>query len=241
MNKIIITTLLLITAIIAKDKLPTDNQIQGRLNIVNGASAECVMHNFYSKSNWVQIEGEIGRNGIDGLYYKKKNGVIREVLVAESKWNKSRLGKSGKNKLVKQMSKQWVTRTMKKLINKYHTSEHKQLLKLINSNQYRGRLFSLKPLRDNQLQITISKITNKGVNAFDIVEDRKLDPISVTAPKNSFEKNVLHSFNKCRVTYLNKYFSFLTSSDINMLLRDNYLQKKDIKAILSPLTSPLDE
>jgi len=199
------------------------------------------MHNFYLKSNWVQIEGEIGRNGIDGLYFKKKNGIIREVLVAESKWNKSRLGKSGKNKLVKQMSKQWVTRTMKKLIKKYHKSEYKQLLALINSNQYRGRLFSLKPLRGNKLQITISKITNKGINAYDIIKDKKLKPISITAPKNSFEKNVIKSFNECRVTYLNKYFPFLTSSDIDMLLRDNYLQKKDIKAILSPLTSPHDK
>lgn len=54
------------------------------------------MHKFYTNSGWIKIEGEVGRNGIDGLYYQKKNGVIREVLVAESKWNKSRLGKSGK-------------------------------------------------------------------------------------------------------------------------------------------------
>jgi hypothetical protein len=44
----------------------TDNQIQGRLNIVNGYSAECVMHKFYTNSGWIQIEGEVGRNGIDG-------------------------------------------------------------------------------------------------------------------------------------------------------------------------------
>ena len=38
----------------------SDSKIQGRLNIVNGASAECVMHFFYKKSGWVKIEGEIG-------------------------------------------------------------------------------------------------------------------------------------------------------------------------------------
>ncbi len=76
----------------------TDNKIQGRLNHVNGHAAECVMHKFYTNSGWTQIEGEIGRNGIDGLYYKKKKGTIREVLVAESKWNTSKLGWSGKNK-----------------------------------------------------------------------------------------------------------------------------------------------
>lgn len=90
----------------------SNSKTQGRLNIINGASAECVMHKFYTNSGWIQVEGEIGRNGIDGLYYKKKNGVIKDVLVAESKWNTSRLGHSGKNKAVKQMSQEWVLRTM---------------------------------------------------------------------------------------------------------------------------------
>ncbi len=88
---------------------------EGFIHEVNGNSAECVMHKFYTNTGWSQIEGEVGRNGIDGLYYKKKKGVIREVLVAESKWNKSRLGRSGKNKLVKQMSQEWVLRTLRKL------------------------------------------------------------------------------------------------------------------------------
>ena len=93
----------------------SDNKIQGRLNIVNGYSTECVMHKFYTDTGWTQIEGEIGRNGIDGLYFKKKNGVIREVLVAESKWNTSNLGWSGKNKLMLQMSQQWVLNALEKL------------------------------------------------------------------------------------------------------------------------------
>ena len=89
------------TGIFANNTILMKNQIQGRLNIVNGYSTECVKHNFYTSAGWIQIEGEIGRNGIDGLYYKKKNGVIREVLVAESKWSKSKLGRSGINKLTR--------------------------------------------------------------------------------------------------------------------------------------------
>ena len=50
----------------------TSNQVQARLNIVNGASAECVMPQFYTNNSWTQIKGEIGRNGIGGLYYKVK-------------------------------------------------------------------------------------------------------------------------------------------------------------------------
>ena len=92
------------------DDMLSNSVIQGRLNILNGTATECVMHDFYMKTGWIKIEGEVGRSGIDGLYYKMKNGVIREVLVAESKWNTSRLGKSGKNKLVKQMSQAWVIR-----------------------------------------------------------------------------------------------------------------------------------
>ena len=69
--------------------IPTDSKIQGRLNIINGTSAECVMHQFYADSGWTQIEGEIGRNGIDGLYYKMKGGTIKEVLVSESKLQKT--------------------------------------------------------------------------------------------------------------------------------------------------------
>ena len=99
-----IAIFLISSPLFSRDLLISDSKIQGRLNIVNGASSECVMHFFYKNSGWQKIEGEIGRNGIDGLYFKKKNGVIREVLVAESKFNKSRLGRSGKNKAIKQMS-----------------------------------------------------------------------------------------------------------------------------------------
>ncbi|NOR56837.1 MAG: hypothetical protein GQ531_11620 [Sulfurovum sp.] len=97
--------LLLITvSTLFSDAKLSPNIIQGRLNILNGYATECVMHKFYSNTGWTQIEGEVGRNGIDGLYYKKKNVIIGEVLVAESKWNTARLGRSGENKYLKQMS-----------------------------------------------------------------------------------------------------------------------------------------
>ncbi len=149
----LILILLSITSISANSLTP--NQIQARLNIVNGASAECVMHHFYTNSGWTRIEGEIGRNGIDGLYYKKKNNTIKEVLVAESKWNTSRLGFSGKNKTVKQMSQEWVLRTMDKLVRKLNTPTYKTLRKLISHSQYRARLFRLKPVGESSIQISI--------------------------------------------------------------------------------------
>ena len=218
--------------IIARD-IPSDSKIQGRLNIVNGYSTECVMHKFYTNTGWIQIEGEIGRNGIDGLYYKKKNGVIRELLVAESKWNKSRLGRSGKNKLVKQMSQEWVLKTIQRLQKHKPLPEYNSIQKLVKNGQYRARLFKMKPTKNNQIQIHIYKIRNKGMKSFNTFIESTLKPITIGAPKNSFERGILDSYNSCRITVLQKYFSMLDNKDIASLMRDNYLQKRDIKILLS--------
>lgn len=206
-----------------------DSKIQGRLNIVNGYSAECVMHKFYTNTGWTQIEGEVGRNGIDGLYFKKKKGVIREVLVAESKWNKSRLGRSGKNKLVKQMSQEWVLRTLNKLQKHKPLPEYESIKKLVQNDQYRARLFKMFPVGKDKIQIHIYRIKNKGLKSFDTFIESKLHPITITEPANSFEQNVLESYNMCRAESLRKYFPMLSDVDIKLLLRDNYLQKNDLK------------
>jgi len=208
--------------------LSFSKNLQPIINIINGASAECVMHKFYTNSGWIQVEGEIGRNGIDGLYYKKKNGVIKDVLVAESKWNTSRLGHSGKNKAVKQMSQEWVLRTMNKLIKKMPSKTYTTLKQFIEHNQYRARLFRLKPKSNNTIQISIYKIKNKGLKAFDEVKDTQLPPIRINAPKNSFERGIVKAYNECRRTYLNKYLTHLTPHEVNYLLEDNYIQKRDI-------------
>lgn len=230
---IIILSLLLLTPLLARN-IPSDGKIQARVNIVNGASSECVMHQFYTNSGWVQIKGEIGRNGIDGLYYKKKNGIIKEVLVAESKWNTSRLGFSGKNRSVKQMSQEWVLRTMDKLIKKMDSSTYRTIKKFISHNQYRARLFKLKPVGNNSIQITIYKVKNKGLKAFDEIRDTQLRPIDINAPRNSFEKNIIKAFNFCRSKYLHKYLGVLSDAEINDLLKDNYIKKVDVKNILKP-------
>ena len=232
MKKLILLSTILITLSFGRE-IPSDNKIQGRLNIINGTSAECVMHQFYTQSKWTQIEGEIGRNGIDGLYYKIENDQIKEVLVAESKWNTSQLGKSGKNKSIKQMSKEWVLKTMKKLIKKNpDMPSYATLTKFIQEDQYRARLFRLKPTSDNGIQITIYKIKNKGAKAFDEIQETQLKPIDINNPTNRFETRIRDAYNQCRVQYIHKYLPMITEEEITQLLTDNYLQKKDIKAIL---------
>ena len=230
MIKLLIYSLLFISVSYTK---PTDAQIQGRLNIVNGYAAECVMHKFYTDTGWIQIEGEVGRNGIDGLYFKKKHGTIREVLVAESKWNKARLGKSGKNKLVKQMSKEWVLRTLSRLQKYQPLPEYKIIKKLVLNDQYRARLFRMFPRSQNKVQIQIYKIKNKGDKHFDLVIDSKLPIITIGKPKNQFEAKILNSYNQCRTEALHKYFPTLNDAEILELMNDNYLQKNDLIPLYS--------
>ena len=210
----------------------SDSKIQGRLNIVNGSSIECVMHHFYTNRGWIQIEGEIGRNGIDGLYYKIKNGVIKEVLVAESKWNTSQLGWSGKNKLILQMSQQWVLRTLEKLQNHKPLAKYSSIKKFVLHNQYRARLFRIFPVANNKILIHIYKIKNKGMNSFNTFIESKLKPITIDEPSNNFEKDILNSLNTCRTSALKKYFPMLNDKSIKKLLKDNYIQKQDMLNIL---------
>ncbi len=190
------------------------------------------MHNFYTNTGWVQIEGEVGRNGIDGLYYKKKNNQIKEVLVAESKWNKSKLGWSGKNKLVHQMSQEWVLRTLKRLQKYQPMPEYRSIVKLVQNNQYRARLFKMFPVGKDKIQIKIYKIKNKGLKEFDTFIESELKPIVIDKPRNSFERNILGSYDRCRSEALHKYFPMLSADIINILLNDNYLQKKDVQKFI---------
>ncbi len=166
------------------------------------------------------------------MYYKIKNGQIKEVLVAESKWNTSRLGRSGKNKMVKQMSQHWVLRTMDKLERHKPLPEYNSIKKLIEHDQYRARLFKVIPSGKESIRIDIYKIKNKGEHQFDTFVESKLKPINLKAPRNSFEKNMVKSYNSCRSHALTKYFPMLKKNDIDVLLKSNYLKKKDIRDVL---------
>lgn len=231
MNKLFLTLNILLIVLLgilqAKESFYS-TQSHPFLNIINGVSTECVMHKFYTSSGWTRIDGEVGRNGIDGLYYKKKDHIIKEVLVAESKWNTSRLGLSGKGKTVKQMSQEWVLRTLRRLQKYKPIPEYASILKLVKNGQYRARLFRMKPVGENGIQIIIYKIRNKGAKAFDKIMETKLHPININAPRNSFERGIIKTYNDCRKKYLHRYLPGISKSGIDRLMRDNYLQPGDI-------------
>jgi len=94
----------------------------------NGNIPENLMHDYFKKSGWIQLKGEVGNNGIDGLYIKKKDGVISEVLFSESKYNTSQLVRTKDGS--RQMSKQW-------LLNKLNND-------LIKDAQKKGDIKALK-------------------------------------------------------------------------------------------------
>ena len=232
MTKLIFVLTLFVSTVLFANASLSDGKIQGRLNILNGYATECVMHKFYTNTGWEQIEGEVGRNGIDGLYLKRKQGVIREGLVAESKWNKARLGRSGKNKLVKQMSQEWVLRTMNRLQKYKSLPEYEQIQKLIQHDQYRARLFKMLPLDKDKIQIKTYKVKNKGSKSYDTFLENTLQPITLGEAKNSFEGMILEAYNTCRREALNKYFPMLREEAVERLLQDNYLKKKDVRPYL---------
>ncbi len=223
---ILITNLYSINLTHAKDL--SKRQIQAKLNIVNGYASECVMNHFYTSTGWIRIEGEVGRNGIDGLYYKLNHGNIKEILVAESKWNKSRLGRSGKDKLLKQMSKRWVLKTLDRLIKYKLLPKYKTLKRLIENNQYRARLFQFAPRSKDKVFITIYRLKNKGDNDFSKIIESNLKPIKMGNPRNNFGGEILKRYDSCRKSGLNKYLPSITDEQVNYLLLDNYIKADDV-------------
>ncbi len=233
MTKLVLGIMLFVTVFfLSTTYIMKEKKIQGRLNIVNGYSAECLMHQFYTSSGWIKIEGEVGRNGIDGLYYKKKNGQVSEVLVAESKWNSSKLGQNDKNKLIQQMSKVWLLFAMDKLKKYKPLPEYNSIQNIIKNDQYRARLFKVIPVGKKGISINIYTLKNKDPYTFDTLVERKLNTIDLKNPQNIFEKNMLKAYNSCRETALYKYFPTLKSVDVSMLLEGNYLKMRDVREVL---------
>ncbi len=127
------------------------------------------------------------------------------------------------------MSQEWVLRTLRRLQKHKPLPEYDSIKKMVQNNQYRARLFSMFPVGNDKIQIYIYKIKNKGMKSFNTFIESKLPHITITEPANSFEQSILESYNMCRAEALRKYFPMLNDHSIKGLLRDNYLQKRDIK------------
>ena len=52
--------------------------------------------------------------------------------------------------------------------------------------------------------------------------------MDINAPVDSFEKGIVKAYNNCRRKYLRKYIGELDNGQIDVLLRDDYIQPQDI-------------
>jgi len=125
-----------------------------------GSINENLMNKYFKSTGWTKIEGEVGRNGIDGLFIKRnKSGNIVDVLVAESKYNKSGLQHTQNGK---QMTNQWVLKKIENLKKKYpNNQDYVTIQRFIENSTYRSLLWNLK-VDDRNLFISLKKIHDKN-------------------------------------------------------------------------------
>lgn len=175
---------------------------EGKLNLLKGEIAERTQDSYYLNSGWKKIEGEVGRNGIDGLYYKyNKNGTVKDVLISESKYNTSKLGETLNGK---QMSKEWITKKLDNLIEAYpDNKDYQSIKKLVDNDQYRARLWQLKENGDN-LQINVSKILQKGhndigiskLNGSESLKINNFQKIDLLNPSDKYSQKITDMYNQ---------------------------------------------
>lgn len=192
-----------------------------QLNKFNGDVTEAMMSKYFRGSGWGQISGEVGVNGIDGLFIKKdKNGNIKDILIVESKYNKSQLGHINKSSIKKsrQMSKRALlkqidkkkkdiqskinkaTSTVEKNKLKKQLKQYQQIKNKIWNDNYRARLFKIKPTsKKGEFKITIDAIEQKDFKNISIKQlkgankykvHNKIININKKYPKGSYEEKL---------------------------------------------------
>lgn len=158
-----------------------------------GRITENMMTRYFTDAKWEQLEGQIGRTGIDGLFVFRKNGQIRDLLVVESKYKGSLLQETN---FGTQMSKDWIIRKLEQLQTQHPTNPDYPILKqMVSDDRYRGILWSL-DAREDQLLVTLSRTHSKGGNVIQaplpqadhiVFGATELQRIRLTGQQNPFE------------------------------------------------------
>jgi len=172
------------------------NMSLGQINIKVGTINENVMNKYFQSTGWTKIEGEVGRNGIDGLFIKKKNGVIIDILVVESKYNKSGLQHTQHGQ---QMTKQWISKKVDDLIKRYpNNNDYVNIKEYVDNHIYRAMLWNMKTT-DDSLLISLKHIHDKAgkVSTSNVVGNAKMkinfngnQEINIKKPANDFHKTI---------------------------------------------------
>ena len=169
-----------------------------RANQEVGALTERLMHRFFQGSGWTRVQGEVGRQGIDGLYVKWQKGVVRDVLIAESKYNTSVLQPTNHGT---QMSSDWVARKVANLqAQSPGDPVYTAIRKFVDNGSYRAVLWQLK-VDESAISVSLTKLIGKGRevtymsdNVVDGLPALPLSPIKFGNPASKFESEFLHWF-----------------------------------------------
>jgi len=158
-----------------------------------GAINENLMVRFFTSSGWESVPGQIGRQGIDGLFVKREGGLIKEVMVVESKYNTSMLQPTNHGI---QMSEQWVKRKIFELKTAYpNNRDYVAIGRFVDSGSYRAILWNLK-VEDGALMVGLKKVRSKGgsidISPVDVKDQENsaallIKEIKILQPKNDFE------------------------------------------------------
>ena len=202
-------------------------------NDVIGDATEGMMKDYFTASGWKATEGQIGRQGIDGLFLKyDRSGAIKDVLIAESKYNTSKLGKNLKcgNR---QMSQDWVICKLDDLIKKAEREgrpvvrkKYAQIKRHVQEGNYRALKWNSKVV-GGKLLIEVEKIKSKG----DDVQIKKLfggekykfqykrnQAIDLRNPENAFQRKMSQRFYANLGQSLNK--TRLPTAEQNRILNE---------------------
>jgi hypothetical protein len=124
-----------------------------------GVVTERLMDRYFLSSGWTRVEGQVGRAGFDGLYVKRERAVVKDVLIAESKYNTSLLDMTNYGM---QMSDHWTRRKIVELKARFPNQPiYDDIARYIENGSYRAVLWNLK-VDDKALYVKVSKIKTKG-------------------------------------------------------------------------------
>ena len=181
-------------------KYPNMNLAQ--INYKVGSINENIMNQYFKSTGWTKIEGEVGRNGIDGLFIKVKHDVIVDVMVVESKYNKSGLQHTMNGK---QMTKQWVSKKIEVLQKKYpNNKDYDVIKKYIENDSYRAFLWNLK-INDENLIVSLKKVHDKNgkIATSNLKGGEKMkinfngnQKININNPKSDFHRQIVSWYKK---------------------------------------------
>lgn len=216
-------------------------EIDAGIKKINGDTTEYVMHKLFKQNGWKQIQGEVGPNGIDGLYIKKNtSGIITNVMFGEAKYNNATLGNS---LCGKQMSKNCLNTQIDNLIKTYPNDKHYTHVKeFLNNGNYRARIFQLK-IDNNFLMPEIKSINHDGdfdTQKLELIGNEKYKinnmRIDINNPQNSFETQFVENFRRGQKIGLMGKFN-LSALEAEMIVKNNnVLKASDIEKTVSTKT-----